>query len=58
VVLDTDDLRIRADAIGATATSPVSTLVWDPGLGEGEPVKKGDSVEVGARSVMVLRRVD
>ena len=48
VVLDTDDLRIDGSGVAA----------WEPGLGEGEPVKKGEQIDVGARSLMVLRRVD
>ena len=48
VVLDTDDLRINGSGMAA----------WEPGLGEGEPVKKGEQIDVGARSLMVLRRVD
>ena len=31
---------------------------WDPAMGDGEPVKKGEQIPVGARSLMVLRRVD
>jgi glycogen operon protein len=57
VVLDTDDLPTRPEA-GATMPAPPSTLTWEPGLGEGEPVKKGEQIDVGARSLMVLRRVD
>jgi glycogen operon protein len=57
VVLDTDDLPVRPEA-GATTPAPPSTLTWEPGLGEGEPVKTGEQIEVGARSLMVLRRVD
>ena len=59
VVLDTDDLPLRPD--GGTETAPTghsTTMVWEPGLGEGEPVKKGEQIDVGARSLMVLRRVD
>ncbi len=59
VVLDTDDLPLRPD--GGTETSATmhgTTMVWEPGLGEGEPVKKGEQIDVGARSLMVLRRVD
>jgi isoamylase len=59
VVLDTDDLPLRPD--GGAETSPTghgTTMVWEPGLGEGEPVKKGEQIDVGARSLMVLRRVD
>jgi isoamylase len=51
VVLDTDDLALRDEPAGGT-------IAWEPGLGEGEPVKKGDRIDVGARSLMVLRRVD
>jgi hypothetical protein len=50
VVLDTDDLPLQSEN--------ATTVTWEPGLGEGEPVKKGEQVEVGARSLMVLRRVD
>jgi glycogen operon protein len=57
VVLDTDDLPLRPEA-GATMPSPATTVTWQPGLGEGEPVKKGEQIDVGARSLMVLRRVD
>ena len=35
-----------------------TTAAWEPGLGEGEPVKKGEKIDVGARSLVVLRRVD
>jgi isoamylase len=56
VVLDTDDLRLLAEPGGSDG--PGTTIAWDPGLGEGEPVKKGDQIDVGARSLMVLRRVD
>jgi pullulanase/glycogen debranching enzyme len=62
VVLDTDYLPLRPEA-GATASvpmapAPATTITWDPGLGEGEPVKKGEQIDVGARSLMVLRRVE
>jgi glycogen operon protein len=57
VVLDTDDLPVRPET-GAMMPSPPSTVTWEPGLGEGEPVKKGEQIDVGARSLMVLRRVD
>lgn len=62
VVLDTDDLPLRPEA-GATVSPSMTpalttTITWDPGLGEGEPVKKGEQIDVGARSLMVLRRVD
>jgi glycogen operon protein len=50
VVLDTDDLPLLAASGG-------STVSWEPGLGEGEPVKKGQHLDVGARSLVVLRRV-
>jgi hypothetical protein len=33
-------------------------MAWHPDWGEGEPVKSGEEVEVGARSVLVLRRVE
>jgi glycogen operon protein len=59
VVLDTDDLRLLPEPAGATGSNgPGTTVAWEPGFGEGEPVKKGDQIEVGARSLMVLRRVD
>jgi glycogen operon protein len=61
VVLDTDDLHLRPDAGAGAGSQPNgsgTTHAWDPGLGEGEPVKKGDQIDVGARSLMVLRRVD
>jgi isoamylase len=59
VVLDTDDLPLRPDGGTETAaTAHGTTMVWEPGLGEGEPVKKGEQIDVGARSLMVLRRVD
>jgi glycogen operon protein len=58
VVLDTDDLRLQPEPGGGSGNGPGTTLAWEPGLGEGEPVKKGDQIEVGARSLMVLRRVD
>ncbi|MDQ1518502.1 MAG: isoamylase, partial [Actinomycetota bacterium] len=61
VVLDTDDLHLRPDAGAGAVSQPNgsgTTHAWDPGLGEGEPVKKGDQIDVGARSLMVLRRVD
>ncbi|HVW34932.1 MAG TPA: glycogen debranching enzyme, partial [Acidimicrobiia bacterium] len=51
VVLDTEGLPLP-DSGGATAVS------WEPSLGEGEPVKKGEQIDVGARSLVVLRRVD
>jgi isoamylase len=44
-VLDTDDL----DPVGAA---------WHPGLGEGEPVKAGDDLDVAGHSLVLLRRVD
>jgi isoamylase len=44
-VLDTDDLAPLA-------------VAWHPGLGDGEPVKAGDDLEVAARSLVLLRRVD
>jgi isoamylase len=43
-VLDTDHL----EPLGSS---------WHPGLGEGEPVKAGDDLEVAARSILLLRRV-
>jgi isoamylase len=59
VVLDTDDLAVRPEAAAAApGTGSGTTVAWDPGLGEGEPVKKGEQIEVGARSLVVLRRVD
>jgi isoamylase len=51
VVLDTDDLPLLAG-------NGTTTVTWEPGMGEGEPVKKGEQIDVGARSLMVLRRVD
>jgi glycogen operon protein len=56
VVLDTGDLPIRPDATNAAGNT--TTVSWDPSLGEGEPVKKGEQIDVGARSLVVLRRVD
>jgi glycogen operon protein len=58
VVLDTDDLRLQPEPGGGNGNGPGTTIAWEPGLGEGEPVKKGDQIDVGARSLMVLRRVD
>jgi glycogen operon protein len=55
VVLDTDGLPMRPEN-GAPANP--TTISWEPGFGEGEPVKKGDRIDVGARSLVVLRRVD
>ncbi|HEV3365009.1 MAG TPA: glycogen debranching enzyme, partial [Acidimicrobiia bacterium] len=57
VVLDTADLRLRPEPATA-ANGPVAQVAWEPGLGEGEPVKKGEQIDVAARSLMVLRRVD
>jgi hypothetical protein len=55
VVLDTGDLPLRPEVTnGGLGT----TVAWEPGLGEGEPVKKGEQLDVGARSLVVLRRVD
>ena len=56
VVLDTGDLPLRPDA--ANGSGNTTTVSWEPGLGEGEPVKKGEQIDVGARSLVVLRRVD
>ena len=61
-VLDTDELPMLARdeataATGSTTSSP-PPIAWEPGWGEGEPVKSGDEVDVGARSLVVLRRVD
>ena len=56
VVLDTDDLPPAPDTTGGTGGP--TAVTWEPGLGEGEPVKKGEQIEVGARSLVVLRRVD
>ncbi|HMC80027.1 MAG TPA: glycogen debranching protein GlgX, partial [Acidimicrobiia bacterium] len=56
VVLDTDCLPLRPEN-GAAPANP-TTISWEPGFGEGEPVKKGDQIDVGARSLVVLRRVD
>ncbi|HEY4408868.1 MAG TPA: alpha-amylase family glycosyl hydrolase, partial [Acidimicrobiia bacterium] len=58
VVLDTDDLHLRPEAGASTPNGPGTAISWEPGLGEGEPVKKGDQLDVGARSLVVLRRVD
>jgi glycogen operon protein len=58
VVLDTDDVPVRPEVTGAGGAALPTTVAWDPGLGEGEPVKKGEQIDVGARSLMVLRRVD
>ena len=59
VVLDTDDLPLRpGNDGGAGGTGGPTTVTWEPGLGEGEPVKKGEQIKVGGRSVVVLRRVD
>ncbi|MDX6359979.1 MAG: isoamylase, partial [Nocardioidaceae bacterium] len=55
VVLDTDDLPLRDETAGGTGGP--TTVSWEPGLGEGEPVKKGEKIAVGARSLVVLRRV-
>ena len=57
VVLDTDDVALLPPSEG-TRDGHHTTSAWDPGLGEGEPVKKGEQIDVGARSLMVLRRVD
>ena len=56
VVLDTDDLPLASDSPAGTVWN--TTVTWEPGLGEGEPVKKGEQIQVGARSLVVLRRVD
>jgi isoamylase len=56
VVLDTDDLPLTSDAAGGIGGP--TTVTWEPGLGEGEPAKKGEQIPVGARSLVVLRRVD
>ena len=45
VVLDTDDLPLRPDTAGGTGGP--ATVAWEPGLGEGEPVKKGEQIQVG-----------
>jgi isoamylase len=58
VVLDTDDLRLLPEPGGGNGNGHGTTVAWEPGLGEGEPVKQGDQIDVGARSLMVLRRVD
>jgi glycogen operon protein len=55
IVLDTDDVAL---AELPTNGSHPTLVAWEPGLGEGEPVKKGEQIDVGARSVVVLRRVD
>jgi hypothetical protein len=51
VVLDTDDLVLRQEAT-------VPATAWEPGWGEGEPVKAGEQIHVGARSLVVLQHVD
>jgi glycogen operon protein len=62
VVLDTDNLpAAQSDTetlVGTAAGHGASPMAWHPEWGEGEPVKSGDEVEVGARSVLVLRRVE
>jgi glycogen operon protein len=55
VVLDTDDVALTEAPVNGTHHTAVA---WDPALGEGEPVKKAEQIDVGARSVVVLRRVD
>ncbi len=55
VVLDTEGLPLRSE--NSAAANP-TTISWEPGFGEGEPVKKGDRIDVAARSLVVLRRVD
>jgi len=57
VVLDTDDVALLPPP-GGTHNGHHTTAAWEPGRGEGEPVKKGEQIDVGARSLMVLRRVD
>jgi isoamylase len=57
VVLDTDCLVLRSEGGSAAPASP-TTIAWEPGFGEGEPVKKGDRIDVGPRSLVVLRRVE
>ncbi len=57
VVLDTDDVALLPGPEGAP-NGHHTTAAWEPGLGQGEPVKKGEQIDVGARSLMVLRRVD
>ncbi|MGH9037886.1 MAG: glycogen debranching enzyme, partial [Acidimicrobiia bacterium] len=53
VVLDTDNLPTsRGEPENLVAAA------WSPEWGEGEPVKSGDEIEVGARSVVVLRRME
>jgi isoamylase len=52
VVLDTDNL---ATPPGDPGNGVIAA--WTPEWGEGEPVKSGDEVDVGARSLVVLRRV-
>ena len=56
VMLDTDDLPLLH--VEPTTTTTMMMATWEPGWGEGEPVKSGDHLEVGARSVVVLRRVE
>ncbi|MDQ3944729.1 MAG: glycogen debranching protein GlgX [Actinomycetota bacterium] len=62
VVLDTDNLPApRSEAenlVGAAAGHGASPMAWHPEWGEGEPVKSGEQVEVGGRSVLLLRRMD
>jgi isoamylase len=57
IVLDTDDVALLPRPEGAP-NGHHTTAAWEPGLGGGEPVKKGEQIDVGARSLMVLRRVD
>jgi isoamylase len=52
MVLDTDDLAM----LWEEPSSPA--VAWDLAWGEGEPVKAGEQVHVGARSLVVLRHVD
>jgi glycogen operon protein len=62
VVLDTDNLPVaQSDTetlVGTAAGHGASPMAWHPEWGEGEPVKAGEEIEVGARSLLVLRRVE
>ncbi|MGH9001693.1 MAG: glycogen debranching enzyme, partial [Acidimicrobiia bacterium] len=62
VVLDTDNLPAASseteNLVGAGSGHGSTPMAWHPDWGEGEPVKAGEEVEVGARSVLLLRRVD
>ncbi|MGH9039714.1 MAG: glycogen debranching protein GlgX [Acidimicrobiia bacterium] len=58
VVLDTDNLPPSEAATPSAPGGGSTPMAWHPDWGEGEPVKSGDEVEVGPRSVLVLRRVE